>query len=209
LTRFHTNPKRQRGKRLSPSLALRVSVSVAAVSRIILIPSPCCEGVDWEATAWRMRSASSIILLLQSRCPPQFGAKNMRKWVLASVCPVLIACGLVLAAARPARAVKQFRDEFKAKYVKTDSREPKAVSLREAVEQARCNVCHVGDDKEHRNAYGKALAKLLNRKTDAKNKEKIRQALERVAGMKSDPNNPKSPTFGELIRQGRLPAGEK
>lgn len=129
----------------------------------------------------------------------------MRKTILASVCPLLIALGLVLAAAQPASAVKQFRDQFKARYVKADSQEPKEVSLREAFDKAGCKVCHMGEDKEHRNAYGKALGTLVHKK-DAKDKEKIQQALEKVGGMKCDPNDPKSPTFDELIRQGKLPA---
>jgi hypothetical protein len=33
-------------------------------------------------------------------------------------------------------------------------------------------------------------------------------ALNKVAGLKSDPKDPKSPTFGESIKAGKLPGGE-
>ena len=61
-----------------------------------------------------------------------------------------------------------------------------------------------GEGKEDRNAYGHALAELLDKKEDAKNMEKIRKALETVAGMKSADGEP---TFGELIKMGKLPGG--
>ncbi|MGA2621628.1 MAG: hypothetical protein ABSF26_28845 [Thermoguttaceae bacterium] len=119
---------------------------------------------------------------------------------------ILIAAGLVAASALPASADKAFRDGFRAKYVKADSNDPKDVAFREAFLEAGCNLCHVGDDRTNRNAYGQALAKFLKRETDVKDKPKIQVALEKVAAMKSNPDDPRSPTFGEVIRQGKLPA---
>jgi hypothetical protein len=106
------------------------------------------------------------------------------------------------ASSRPAFAIKQFADEFKAVYVKPGS------TLAAAVETAKCNVCHVGSNKKERNAYGNALAELLDKKEDAKNVEKIRKALETVAAMPSDPAKADAPTFGALIEQGKLPGGD-
>lgn len=105
-------------------------------------------------------------------------------------------------AARPAFAIKQFFDEFKTMYVKDGT------PLATAVESAKCNVCHVGKSKKDRNAYGNALAELLDKKEDAKNVEKIKKALTDVAAMPSDPNKKDSPTFGKLIEEGKLPGGE-
>jgi hypothetical protein len=85
--------------------------------------------------------------------------------------------------ARPAYAIKQFFDEFKAVYVKDGS------PLAAAVDSAKCNVCHVGSSKKDRNAYGEALAERLDKKEDAKNPEKIRMALDEVAKLPS-PRNP-------------------
>jgi hypothetical protein len=103
--------------------------------------------------------------------------------------------------AREAFAIKQFFDEFKDVYVTEGS------PLAAEVETAKCNVCHKGKSKKDRNAYGEALAKLLDKKEDKANKEKIRQALETVAQESSDPATPDAPTFGALLAEGKLPGG--
>ena len=103
------------------------------------------------------------------------------------------------AMARPAWAIKQFQDEFKDLYAKEGS--PLAAEL----ERVKCNVCHVGKDKKERNAYGKALDERLDKKADKENKEKIRKMLEEVAALPSDPAKPDSPTFGALLKEGKLP----
>ena len=105
------------------------------------------------------------------------------------------------ASAREAFAIKQFADEFKEVYVK------EGTPLAAEVEEAKCNVCHKGKSKKDRNAYGEALAKLLDKKEDKDNKDKIRQALEAVAKESSDPSKPDAPTFGDLIAAGKLPGG--
>jgi len=107
--------------------------------------------------------------------------------------------------ASTALAVTQFRTQFIARYVKKDSNDPKDRAFAELVDRAGCNICHLGDDKTKRNAYGQALDKLLDRKTDARNKEKIQKALEIVEKEKVDPKDPKSPTFGDRIKAGKLP----
>jgi hypothetical protein len=117
---------------------------------------------------------------------------------------LLVCAGLVVIAggsSREAFAIKQFADEFKAVYVK------EGTPLAAAVEEAKCNVCHVGKSKKDRNAYGNALAERLDKKEDAKNVEKIRKALEEVAALSSDPSKPDAPTFGKLIEEGKLPGG--
>ena len=101
----------------------------------------------------------------------------------------------------PAFAIKQFADEFKALYVK------EGTPLAAAVDEAKCNVCHLPASKKERNAYGHALAERLDKKEDAKNVEKIKAALQEVAGLSSDPSKPDAPTFGKLIEEGKLPGG--
>jgi len=88
--------------------------------------------------------------------------------------------------------------------VKPDSSDPAEKALAAAVETAKCNLCHKGKEKKDRNAYGEALAELLDKKEDAKNVDKIRKALETVAA-KASPDG--GPTFGELIKAGKLPGG--
>jgi cytochrome c2 len=109
---------------------------------------------------------------------------------------------VVGASSRPAFAIKEFFDEFKAVYVKPDSSDANDKALVAEVETAKCNVCHVGSSKKERNSYGNALADLLDKKEDKKNQEKIRQALDTVAAM---PSADGAPTFGELLKQGKLP----
>ena len=114
----------------------------------------------------------------------------------------LLALALAIgASAQEAFAIKQFSDEFKAAYVK------EGTPLAAEVETAKCNVCHKGSSKKDRNAYGEALAKLLDKKEDKDNKDKIRQALETVAKESSNPADASAPTFGALIEQGKLPGG--
>jgi hypothetical protein len=115
---------------------------------------------------------------------------------------LLLGVGVALAccaSARPAWAIKQFQDEFKELYVKEGS------PLAAEVERVKCNVCHVGKDKHDRNAYGQALDERLDKKADKENKDKIRKMLEEVAALPSDPAKPGSPTFGALLKEGKLP----
>ncbi len=100
-------------------------------------------------------------------------------------------------------AIPPFQKEFVKMYVKPGS------PLEAQFKKVKCNVCHYGKSKKNRNAYGKALEPLLDRKKDKKNVEKIRQALRKVESLPSDPNDPNSPTFGELLRAGKLPASPK
>lgn len=113
-------------------------------------------------------------------------------------------CGLAALAVvvgwnlRPAYAVKEFREQFVQKYVQPDA----APDWKTKVNDAKCTVCHLPDQpKEKRNEYGQALAKLV-KKSDKKDKAKIVTALEKVAAQKSKTG----PAFGELIKQGKLPA---
>ncbi len=114
-----------------------------------------------------------------------------------------------------ARAIPPFSKEFVTKYVKSDSADEKDKAFAELVlKTAKCNVCHVaGQDKKMRNAYGTELAKLLkkdNFKSERLQAEQekataeIVAALDAVAALKSAGEG--SPTFGELIAQGKLPA---
>jgi hypothetical protein len=117
-----------------------------------------------------------------------------------AVLAVAVVGGIV--AQRPALAYKEFFDEFKTVYVMPDT------PLAAAVETAKCNVCHAGTSKKERNAYGEALDKLLD-KGDKKDAEKIRKALEEVAALPSDAEKKDSPTFGALIKEGKLPVASK
>jgi hypothetical protein len=107
-----------------------------------------------------------------------------------------------------ASALPQFNAEFKAMYIKPEGDE-KERKLAAAFEKEKCNTCHGKnaegkDDKKVRNVYGKALDELLT-KDDKANKEKIQKALREVESKRAKEGGP---TFGELLKDGRLPASE-
>ncbi len=126
---------------------------------------------------------------------------------------------LVLAAAiggvftaQQAGAMKPFFEQFKAMYVKPNSKERTMLIFNAAVEKKGCTVCHKTDPQKTPgpktfNAYGTQVKNLLT-KNDAGSPAKIRAALAKVSRLKSDPNDKKSPTFGERIHAGKLPVGE-
>ena len=128
-----------------------------------------------------------------------------KKFGFSSTVFSLAFLGLIGFSASSAVAVKEFKDAFQAKYIKTDSTASNDVALARAFEQANCGVCHAGgNNKRIRNDYGKELAKLV-RKEEKGNKAKIEAALDAVAKLKSKPADPASPTFGEKIASGKLP----
>jgi len=115
--------------------------------------------------------------------------------------------------ARTANSRAQYAKEFAEHYhAKADSDKADEKTLGEAVAKAKCQVCHAeGDDRKNRNAYGKELAKLLRPEGSRGNErdvKKIDDAFDKVSEMHIDPNDSKSPTYGELIKHGKLPASE-
>ena len=105
-----------------------------------------------------------------------------------------------------AQSRPQYFKAFKEKYVKPDgSAEEKAFAAE--VTDAKCLVCHEAGSKKNRNSYGKELAKVFIPPNE-KDPAKIDEAFSKVADMHVDPNDPNSPTYGDLIKQGKLPGGE-
>ena len=89
-----------------------------------------------------------------------------KRFVLSSAFLSVAVFALIAMTAAPALAVKEFRDAFKSKYVKSDSTAANDVALAAAVEQTSCGICHSDPkNKKIRNDYGKQLAKLI-KKTD-------------------------------------------
>lgn len=96
---------------------------------------------------------------------------------------------------RQAEAFPPFKVAFDKMYMTEGS------AIHKALEgKSNCNLCHVGTkDKKTRNDYGVALDKLVT-KEDAKNPEKIREALAKIETEKAGDT-----TFGQLIKDGKLP----
>jgi hypothetical protein len=130
----------------------------------------------------------------------------MRYGISAVVCCLAIVAALT---ARPAAGVKPFFEQFKALYVKPDTTDHTMRIFNAAVEKKGCGICHRGQPKtKNFNPYGAQVQQLLNAKRDAGNPKAIRAALGKVAKVKTDPSDPKSPNFGTRIKQGKLPVGE-
>jgi hypothetical protein len=138
---------------------------------------------------------------------------NQRRALLAALC---VAVAAMNSRIPTAQAIPPFSKEWVAKYTKPDSAdEQDKVYAKLITEKVKCGVCHMGNDKKVRNAYGTQLSMLVkkdNFKAERlqaepdKCKAEIIAALDAVAAMKS--GDDKSPTFGELIAQRKLPGGD-
>lgn len=75
--------------------------------------------------------------------------------------------------------------------------------------EAKCNTCHQGcKDRKNHNAYGDALARLLDAKADRDDRAKVLAALREVESLPADRRQPAGPTFGDRLAAGQLPAGD-
>jgi hypothetical protein len=77
--------------------------------------------------------------------------------------------------------------------------------LEKEAKKVKCNVCHYGKKKKNRNDYGQAMAKLFAKNKKKKNEKDvklIKEVLKKVAKKKS---SEKGKTFGDLIKEGKLP----
>lgn len=127
----------------------------------------------------------------------------MRKLALTTI----FALAILGINARSAMAIAQFQAIFIKEYINSH---PDKEFAKYVKTKAKCNICHQGKvsaKNVHHNAYGKPLVEMLDPEQDKRDVEKIKKALADVAEMHSDPQDEKSPTFGELIKQSKLPGG--
>jgi hypothetical protein len=113
---------------------------------------------------------------------------------------VSVALLATLSITRPARAIPQFQKEFLTLYASDKA------FVKEA-KKTGCFLCHQGKLRKNHNSYGIHLVDLLDKKADMKNPGKIVEALKKVEAMHSVEGDDKSPTYGELIKEGKLPGG--
>lgn len=104
-----------------------------------------------------------------------------------------------------ARAIVAFKREFQKLYITPDSSKEFADLVKS--NKTGCFVCHQGKDRRHHNAYGDELAKLLDKKKDIKDIKKIAESLRKVEAMHTNPDDESSPTYGDLIKDEKLPGG--
>lgn len=107
-----------------------------------------------------------------------------------------IACGVAFVAAAlvgapDAQARPGYLKSFNATYP----------ALKDAAETAKCGICHFGEKKTNRNDYGKAMGEALGAK-NVKADADIEAALKKTEAGKS---STEGKTFGDLIKDGKLP----
>ena len=140
----------------------------------------------------------------------------MLRIVLVGVLMLVTLAGGWALVGRPAQAQPAFKMRWDQKYFTEES------AMKKTYGTSSCNFCHIGgaDDRKHRNDYGQALSKLLKKEVAAdlttkkrneepdvykKAEEKVFKALEAVEKQHSNPKDKTSPTFGDLIKEGKLP----
>jgi hypothetical protein len=122
-------------------------------------------------------------------------------------CSILFTSMLVLGAARPAGAVLQFYQVYKAEYLENHPDKKYVAEVDKGTN--KCFVCHQGKkSRKNHNVFGKPLVEMLDKKTDLKDKEKIKAAIAKVAAMHVDPKDDKSETYLDRIKASKWPGGE-
>ncbi|MCE9552958.1 MAG: hypothetical protein K8T91_06220 [Planctomycetes bacterium] len=123
----------------------------------------------------------------------------------------LIICGVY---SPTADALPPFKKAFDAKYVQPANNP----AFTTAAEAAGCMICHVkGQKKNVRNPYGEALAKLIDGDAEHRIKDaakagnkaaetaKVLKELEAAFSKVEAEKSPAGPTYGELLKQHKLP----
>jgi hypothetical protein len=123
---------------------------------------------------------------------------------MRKVCLILSVVLALVFGARDALGVLQFQKVFMDEYIAKHKDKNFAEYVTKKV---KCHICHQGKLRKHHNPYGIHLVELLDRKKDIRDAAKIKAALEKVAKMHSDPEDDKSPTYGEMIAASELPGG--
>lgn len=123
----------------------------------------------------------------------------MRSFV---ICTLALACAFVFIGSKPVFARAQYKAAVAKAYPDLEKALGKKIS---------CTACHPVKSKKERNDYGVAFGKALMHKDvggkkNDKDKEKLKKAIAAVAKEKS---STKGKTFGDLIKDGKLPGTDK
>jgi hypothetical protein len=133
----------------------------------------------------------------------------MKKVALIGCTVIAVATMVFGLSARSAQSRPLYLAEFIAKYTKPDSNDADDKAYLELVkDKTKCQVCHEpGMNRKLRNQFGKELAKLFD-PPNQRDKKKVDEALDKVMEVHIDDKDPKSSTYGELVKNHKLPAGE-
>ena len=118
------------------------------------------------------------------------------KGLLKSLFVAGVLAGLLSLSANSAHARPKYKGAFEKQY-------PDVVKAEGKDGKLTCAVCHEGDDKKKRNNYGEALTKNVGK--NEMDEAKIKEALEKTEKEKSAV---KDKTFGDLLKDGKLPASK-
>jgi hypothetical protein len=113
---------------------------------------------------------------------------------------------VVFLAAQSALAIPAFSKVFTKEYVENNS--DKKFAEEAAKPPNSCYICHQGKDRKNRNAFGKEVAKFLDKKKDAKNEQKISDSIKKALEKHVDPKDDKSETYMDLVKAGKYPGGK-
>jgi hypothetical protein len=119
---------------------------------------------------------------------------------LAAVCVFALVVLALTAAPEQAQARPLYRQIFAQKYPE----------LKQLEMEKKCGICHPvsGKNKIH-NDYGYALKKKLGETKNEKDKEKLAKLIteleEEKGATPKEPDSKEMRTFGELIKEGKLP----
>lgn len=127
---------------------------------------------------------------------------------------VALVLAISTSAARPAFAIKQLADQFKKLYL-TDKATPE---FKAAIEDAKCNVCHVEKEnkKNVRNYYGNAVHEALEKdkfpvaafkKSPEKFAERLNDIFKKLEEEKS--GDAEKRTFSARMKANLSPGGDK
>ena len=129
---------------------------------------------------------------------------------------MMVALVLVIStsAASPAFAIKQLSDQFKKMYL-TDKATPE---FKAAIEEAKCNVCHVEKEnkKKVRNYYGNAVHEALEKdkfplaelkKTPEKFADRLNDIFKKLEEDKSGDTDKR--TYSARMKANLSPGGDK
>lgn len=111
----------------------------------------------------------------------------MRKLFMVAVAGLFLASALTTADARP-----KYKAAFEKKYPKVGESN-----------KIDCGVCHPGAKKSEKNNYGDALGKAVGK--NEMDETKINEALGKIEAEKSAVSGK---TFGDLLKEGKLPASK-
>lgn len=118
--------------------------------------------------------------------------KGLMRGIVVAGC----VAGLVVGFGARVEARPNYKGAFEKQY-------PEVVKKEGKDGKVTCAACHEGDDKKKRNNYGEALTKNIAKME--KDEAKIKEAFEKTEKEKSAV---KDKTFGDLLKDGKLPASK-